>query len=98
MTNSDPTVLLFQYGSNMSSARLNAADRLNGAAMDGHIACLPCHGIRFDLFSVNNDCGVTYIAPSDSETMWGVLSKVRKAVPNVELQRYAYKFSFHKVK
>jgi hypothetical protein len=45
-------VFLFQYGSNMSSTRLNSTDRLDGAARKVGPAKLEGWGIRFELFGL----------------------------------------------
>lgn len=65
-------IMLFQYGSNMNPDRLNGVDRLNGAAEFVGMAKLPGSGIRFDLYSQNNGCGVTDIVPSAGETAAGL--------------------------
>jgi len=68
--------LLFQYGSNMSSRRLNDPNRLNGRAIPVGVAVLEGWGIRFDLYSITNGCGVTDIVPAHDETAYGVLFEV----------------------
>jgi hypothetical protein len=70
------SILLFQYGSNMEPERLNSPDRLAGVAQVIGVACLDHWGIRFDLYSVNNDCGVTDIVPTAREHVLGVLYEV----------------------
>jgi hypothetical protein len=66
-------VYLFQYGSNMSSRRLNSAQRLGGAATPIGRARLDGWGIRFDLYSETNKCAVTDIRRSHAEHVWGAL-------------------------
>jgi hypothetical protein len=68
--------LLFQYGSNMSSRRLNEPSRLNGAAISVGSVVLEGWGVRFDLYSERNGCGVADIVPSQDETVYGVLFEV----------------------
>lgn len=67
--------LVFQYGSNMSTARLNAADRLNGAAIDcGLVATSDRYELAFDVWSKRNDCAAADIVESVSgRQIWGVL-------------------------
>jgi hypothetical protein len=69
-------VLLFQYGSNMDPNRLNSKKRLKGAAQDPTLVQLKCWGIRFDLYSECNGCGVTDIVRSAREHVEGVLYRV----------------------
>lgn len=66
-------VFLFQYGSNMSPARLNSPERLNGQAKAVWAARLDGWGIRFDLYSKTNDSAVTDIVPAPGEHVLGVL-------------------------
>jgi gamma-glutamylcyclotransferase (GGCT)/AIG2-like uncharacterized protein YtfP len=66
-------VFLFQYGSNMSPARLNGSERLNGRAKAISAARLDRWGIRFDLYSKTNDSAVTDIVPAPGEHVLGVL-------------------------
>jgi len=67
---------LFQYGSNMSSARLNSPKRLNKRARRPFRARLDAWGIRFDLYSKCNASGVTDIVQVDGEYVMGVVYKV----------------------
>ncbi len=69
-------ILLFQYGSNMEPGRLNSSDRLAGAAREIGVARLDHQGIRFDLYSANNECGVTDIVSAAREHVLGVLYEV----------------------
>jgi hypothetical protein len=69
-------ILLFQYGSNMEPGRLNSLDRLAGVARALGVACLERWGIRFDLYSTSNECGVTDIVPNEREHVLGVLYEV----------------------
>lgn len=69
-------IMLFQYGSNMDQKRLNSPKRLDGAAEVVGVARLQGWGIRFDLYSESNGCGVTDIVPSARENAEGVLYRV----------------------
>jgi Gamma-glutamyl cyclotransferase, AIG2-like len=81
---SEPTmskgcVRVFQYGSNMNPARLNSRERLNNKAKKPRVARLDGWGIRFDLYSECNGCGVTDITDrgkAASEYVLGVLYDV----------------------
>jgi hypothetical protein len=76
-------IMLFQYGSNMDPNRLNSADRLDGAAQVVGVARLPGWGVRFDLYGVLAQSGVTDIVRSTKEHVEGVLYKLpyRLVVP-----------------
>src|ERR1700686_518737 len=76
-------VRVFQYGSNMNPARLNSPERLNNKAKKPRVARLDGRGIRFDIYSECNGCGVTDIRESASEYVLGVLYDVpvRLVVP-----------------
>ena len=69
-------VRLFQYGSNMDPERLNGPKRLNGAAHAPVVVRIGGWGVRFDLHSVDNECGVTDIVPKRAEHVVGVLYEV----------------------
>ena len=58
---------VFQYGSNMNAERLNCPERLNGKARVVGVARLEGYGIRFDLYSQTNKCGVTHIVRAANE-------------------------------
>jgi hypothetical protein len=68
--------LLFQFGSNMEPVRLNSLRRLGGVARVVGVARLDRWGIRFDLYSSNNETGVTDIVLSKREHVLGVLYEV----------------------
>jgi gamma-glutamylcyclotransferase (GGCT)/AIG2-like uncharacterized protein YtfP len=72
----DEYVKLFQYGSNMNPGRLNDKTRLDNAARPLGVARLDGHGIRFDLYSRGNGCGVSDIVKSPEEHVLGVLFDV----------------------
>jgi hypothetical protein len=67
---------VFQYGSNMNAERLNCPERLNGKARVVGVARLEGYGIRFDLYSRRNRCGVTDIVKAVNEHVLGVLYDV----------------------
>lgn len=67
---------VFQYGSNMNAERLNCPERLNGKARVVGVARLEGYGIRFDLYSQTNKCGVTDIVRAANEHVLGVLYDV----------------------
>jgi hypothetical protein len=73
-------VKLFQYGSNMDPERLNHDDRLGGRASVIGVARLDDWGIRFDLFSTKNGCGVTDIVQAPGEHTLGVIYSVPTAL------------------
>jgi gamma-glutamylcyclotransferase (GGCT)/AIG2-like uncharacterized protein YtfP len=60
----------------MNPDRLNHADRLNDEAKTLGIAHLDDWGIRFDLFSTGNGCGVTDMVESSQEYVLGILYDV----------------------
>src|SRR6266852_6164904 len=69
-------ILLFQYGSNMDPDRLNSAERLGDHAQVVGMAKLRGWGVRFDLYSNQNGCGVTDMIPCAREHVEGVLYSV----------------------
>src|ERR1700681_1911353 len=69
-------IMLFQYGSNMDTGRLNSARRLGGTAEVVGVGRLKGWGIRFDLYSETNRCAVTDIVRSAREHVEGVLYQV----------------------
>ena len=69
-------VALFQYGSNMLPARLNSSDRLSGRALLPSSARLGGWGVRFNLYSRCNGCGVTNIVSAKREYVLGVVYQV----------------------
>jgi Gamma-glutamyl cyclotransferase, AIG2-like len=67
---------VFQYGSNMNAERINSPERLDGKTRVAGVARLDGYGIRFDLYSIRNGCGVTDIAKAANEHVLGVLYEV----------------------
>jgi hypothetical protein len=60
----------------MDPERLNAPERLDGVAIVCGVARLQGWGIRFDLYSINNRCGVTDVVQSAQEYVLGILYEV----------------------
>lgn len=70
--------LVFQYGSNMCSARLNSPDRLAG---DAKVICIAqsvdLFEFAFTVFSKTNNCAAADIASSESgQCIFGVLYEI----------------------
>lgn len=73
----EQTVLVFQYGSNMSSERMNSADRLKGDARDlGLVRTVRHCELEFDVWSTSNNCGASDIREGGDRQVWGVLCEV----------------------
>lgn len=69
--------LVFQYGSNTSSARLNSPDRLRGNARDLGLVCTQSlFELDFDVWSSNNNCAAADIREDGGRVIWGVLYEV----------------------
>ena len=70
-------MLVFQFGSNTSSSRLNSRDRLNGDAKDLGLAVT---AERFDLdfavWSKTNNCAAADLRSDGEQNVWGVLYQV----------------------
>lgn len=66
--------LVFQYGSNTSSARINGVDRLNGDAKScGLVRTIDSFELAFTVWSTRNDCAAADIKPGFGRQIWGVL-------------------------
>jgi hypothetical protein len=70
--------LVFQYGSNMSVARLNHADRLSG---DARVSCVAQtvepFEFEFGVWSKTNNCAAATIVPSESgRHIFGVVYEI----------------------
>ncbi len=77
VSNEGQTVLVFQYGSNTSSARLNEPTRLNGDARDlGLVRTRDPFELDFDVWSKKNKCFASDIRPGGGRQIWGVLYEV----------------------
>ena len=69
--------LVFQYGSNTSSHRLNSYDRLRGDARKLGLVCTKePHQLDFTVWSNSNKCAAADIVPGSGRTIWGVLYKI----------------------
>lgn len=69
--------LIFQYGSNMSVARLNSKDRLDGCAKKiGIVKTIEKFDFEFSVWSNNNKCAAANIKSEGEEYIWGVLYEV----------------------
>jgi hypothetical protein len=94
-------VLIFQFGSNTSSERLNSADRLAGDANDLGL-CRTVHDfdLDFDVWSNSNQCAAADLRPSRGRSIFGVLYDIpdylvsastagaRKSLDKIEGPRY----------
>src|SRR6266446_2575561 len=69
--------LIFQYGSNCSTARLNGTDRLDGAAIPVGVAdTVEEYQLAFDVWSDKNECAASDIVKTAGKKAWGVLFDV----------------------
>jgi hypothetical protein len=69
--------LVFQYGSNTSSARLNGGNRLRGDAADLGLVCTrQPYELVFDVWSEQNECAAADIRPGSGRPIWGVLYEI----------------------
>lgn len=69
--------LVFQYGSNTSSSRLNSPDRLCGDARDlGLVSTQGIFELDFDVWSNRNNCAAADIREGAGRVIWGVLYEV----------------------
>jgi hypothetical protein len=72
--------VVFQYGSNCSTARLNGPDRLDGAAIPIGIAeTVEEYRLDFDVWSDKNGCAASDIVKTPGKKAWGVLFDVPDA-------------------
>lgn len=69
--------LVFQYGSNTSSARLNSPDRLNGDAKSLGLAyTMGQYDLGFTVFSSTNNCAAADLVRTPGRKAWGVLYEI----------------------
>ncbi len=69
--------LVFQYGSNTSSARFNSEQRLRGDARDLGLVCTEVpFELDFDVWSTGNACAAAGIRKGRGRPIWGVLYEV----------------------
>ena len=73
---SNEKALVFQYGSNMSTARLNSSERLQGDARPIGIAYTDeNYDLLFDIWSTSNSCAAADIVNGDKR-IWGVVYEI----------------------
>lgn len=69
--------IIFQYGSNTNSERLNSPERLAGNASQIGIAYTKdLYELDFTTWSKSNDCAAADIVPGAGRYLWGVLYDV----------------------
>lgn len=96
--------LVFQYGSNATSARLNSPSRLGGVAQDmGRAQTIHDFDIAFDVYSQTNGCAASDLVSTPGRKAWGVLYEIpdefirgsrtdrRKTLAQIEGPRYEEK-------
>jgi hypothetical protein len=73
----EPTVLVFQYGSNTSSTRFNHPNRLAGDARDlGLVRTRDPFEFDFDVWSESNQCFASDLRSGGGRQIWGVLYEI----------------------
>lgn len=88
--------LVFQYGSNCTSARLNGPNRLKGRAKDlGRAQTVEEFDIAFDVVSKTNGCAASNLIQTPGRKAWGVLYELSedglKNLREIEGPRYEEK-------
>jgi gamma-glutamylcyclotransferase len=69
--------LVFQYGSNALSVRLNSNNRLRGDALPiGLVVTVESFRLDFTTWSEGNQCAAADIVPDSDRKIWGVLYKI----------------------
>jgi hypothetical protein len=69
--------LIFQYGSNLSSNRLNTADRMAGDAhVIGPAVTTDDFELVFDLWSTKNNCAAGDLIRGTGRKIWGVIYQI----------------------
>lgn len=72
--------LVFQYGSNTTTARLNGPSRLNDRARDlGRAQTVRDFEIAFDVYSTTNGCAAADLRCIPGQPAWGVLYEIADA-------------------
>ncbi|SRR5712691_1116476 len=70
-------MLVFQYGSNISASRLNAADRLNGGAKPVSLARTVANWLlAFEVWSATNKCAAANLRLGGTSPVWGRLYEI----------------------
>ena len=93
--------LVFQYGSNTSSSRLNSEERLRGDAVPLGLAyTVGQFDLGFTVWSETNNCAAADLVPARGKQAWGVLYEIpedllskrtagnRKSLDAIEGSRY----------
>lgn len=69
--------LIFQYGSNTSSLRLNSPERLDGAAISLGLAyTVGQFNLGFTVWSKTNNCAAADLVRARGKKVWGVLYEI----------------------
>lgn len=69
--------LVFQYGSNVSAARLNSPQRLNGKArVVGPAYTAEPHELDFTVWSDDNGWAAADLLPGEGRAIWGALYEI----------------------
>lgn len=69
--------LVFQYGSNTSSERINSNDRMRGDACPVGIAYTEDDfELEFTVWSHGNQCAAANIVPDSGRKIWGILYEI----------------------
>lgn len=69
--------IVFQYGSNMLTSRINSPDRLNGKAKFIEVAYTENdYEFDFTVWSKTNSCAAADIIPNGGRKIWGVLYEI----------------------
>ena len=69
--------LVFQYGSNTCTGRLNSDTRLQGDAKDlGLVQTATSFELDFDVWSKTNNCAAADIREGSGRSIWGVLYEI----------------------
>jgi gamma-glutamylcyclotransferase (GGCT)/AIG2-like uncharacterized protein YtfP len=70
-------VLVFQFGSNMSTQRLNSKDRLCGDARPIGLVCtVGQYSLGFTVWSQSNNCAAGDLVRACGRHVWGVLYEI----------------------
>jgi len=66
--------LVFQYGSNTSTRRINSPERLRGDARSlGPARTVATFELAFTVWSTGNNCAAADLIPGNGRQIWGVL-------------------------
>ena len=73
--------IIFQYGSNLNSERLNSQQRLRGEARYlGLVYTREPHALGFTVWSEGNGCAAADLIPGGSQPAWGMLYEIPDAL------------------